>query len=163
MRESLFAVFVSGTEPLAGKAPATDINNARELLKLQNEYSLGVIAIFWTVFILAFLHISIWPQQHKKTYLPTNNLFLRFTSTVYQHCFATVHVNERLMVQQLRINISGDHYYNFVNVSQVIRGDNWSVIESATNSCIHLLSPLIQLITNIQNLNSEDDYKFSFA
>lgn len=46
MRESLFAVFVSGTEPLAGKAPATDINNARELLNLQNEYSLGVIAIF---------------------------------------------------------------------------------------------------------------------
>ena len=40
------------------------------------------------------------------------------------------------MVQQLRINILGEYYYNFVNVSQVIRGDNLNVIESTRNSYI---------------------------
>lgn len=41
-----------------------------------------------------------------------------------------------LMLQQLLINISGEYYYNFVNVSQVIRGDNLYVIESTRNSYI---------------------------
>ena len=41
-----------------------------------------------------------------------------------------------LMVQQLHINISGEYYYNFVNVSQVIRGDNLNVTESTRNSYI---------------------------
>ena len=41
-----------------------------------------------------------------------------------------------LMVQQLHINISGEYYYNFVNVSQVIRGDKLNVIESTRNSYI---------------------------